>query len=167
MIYFYLCSVSGVSLVLFFVSTLFLASGSSSLAFGHGDAMKAGRYIATGIGIAIPALVAWGIHWRWLLREIPKARETSWFRFYLFTVLCLNVMAMLVTGGVSLSGFARVLLDVAKAPAADLARSSTSTWALFLSAGIWYLHWRELQALKNLPVPLPPPAPPLPGPPEV
>ena len=97
----YLYSVTSISLLLFYVAILVFVRGSFLLVIGGDLDQYAIRTIASGVGYAAVAFPIWWIHWGWLRQLFKRAKgdEVLGHQFYLFTVVCLNAMAILFAGG--------------------------------------------------------------------
>ncbi|MCC7354670.1 MAG: hypothetical protein IT330_13065 [Anaerolineae bacterium] len=145
MLYFYLYSISAVTLAATYTGLVGLAVTLFSLASGDGSVR---REMAAALGVAVAGAVFWLIHWRQVIALLPapgiRGALDPWHRFYLFSVSCLAVMAMLMTASV---GVARLATGVMGTGLAANHWTTTGSWvaAFLISAVVWAYHWRMLQ----------------------
>ncbi len=148
MLNFYLYSISAISLSVFYFSMLVAVGGALRLLLGvpPGATFAAQETLAGGAGFAILALPLWWLHWHWLRSQFANASgpTLAWHRFYLFTIICLTAIAMLVAGGVGLSGVLRLALGSSEGPAA-LENTGVYLATLALSGALWLHHWRQFR----------------------
>jgi hypothetical protein len=145
MINFYLYSVSSISLFLFYAAALSFVKGIFHYVAAAGAGAEALGAIASGLGYAAVAFPLWWLHWGWLRRQFDSDRSDQqvWHQFYLFTVVCLNVMVMLFAGGVGISSLLGYVLGARAITPEAASRSGLLVSALLLSFVLWRHHWRQ------------------------
>ncbi len=115
--------------------------------------------LSRGAGFAILALPLWWLHWRWLRSQFSKASgyALTWHRFYLFTIICLTAIAMLLAGGVGLSGVLELTLS-GSLGASEMENTGVYLATLVLSGALWLHHWRQFRGglgeLNPQPIPV-------------
>ncbi len=146
---FYLYSVTSVSLVTLYVATLVLVKGLLRLALGVEPDYASREAVANGLGFLVIALPLWVIHWRWLRQQFVRAQggAVTAHRFYLFTVVCLNAMAIMVGGSLGATALANAILGVSSGGADVWVRTGVAFTAMGLSLFLWLHHWRPLVAV--------------------
>ena len=146
MLKFYLYSVSALTLVTSYGATLIFIHGLLSYLFGVDTGYASREAMANGLGFALVATPLWLVHWHWLGQQAVDAEQTTGHRFYLFTVVCLNALAVMVAGSIDVTGLLRLLLGL-EWPAAPAALSvRVALVACGLSAWLW---WHHVQALGS------------------
>lgn len=144
MLSFYLHSVSALTLATSYGATLLFVYGFLSYLFGVDTGYTSREAMANGLGFALVATPLWLVHWQWLRRQSPYGGQATGHRFYLFTVVCLNAVAVMVAGSIGVTGLLRLLLGLewpasraAVAVGVALAGCGLSTW-------LWWHHVRAL-----------------------
>jgi hypothetical protein len=147
MLNFYLYSISSVSLTAFYIATLVAIGNLLSLLLGVNTGVSTRGNIAGGLGFALVSLPVWWLHWRWLRNQFAQAAgaAVNWHRFYLFTIVCLNAIAMLFSGGLGITALARLGLRASGDTGATFAQAGLYLSCLGLSAGLWLHHWRQFR----------------------
>lgn len=151
MLNFYLYSISSISLTLFYFATLIGIGGLLRYALGlastPAEIASLQESIAGGLGFGLIAFPTWWLHWRWLRNQFKEAAGPSvdWHRFYLFTIVCLNALALLITGSIGLGGLLRLALGAGPEAADTLARAGLALTGWALSTGLWVHHWRQFR----------------------
>jgi hypothetical protein len=155
MLNFYLYSVSSVSLATFYVATLILISGFLRLVFNVGSDYDNREAIAGGLGFLLVSFPLWMIHWRWLREQFDRQDDRSniLHRFYLFTVVCLNAIAVMIGGSIGATALANLLLSVGGDVPGTWIRAGVSLSATTMSLILWLHHWRQLQSGVDKSVP--------------
>lgn len=144
MLNFYLYSVSALTLATSYAATLIFVDGLLRYLFGVDTGYASREAMANGLGFALVATPLWLVHWRWLGRLSADSEPTTGHRFYLFTVVCLNAVAVMVAGSIGVTGLLRLLLGL-EWPAANAAVSvGVALMACGLSAWLWWHHVRAL-----------------------
>ncbi|MDX1437242.1 MAG: DUF5671 domain-containing protein [Anaerolineales bacterium] len=150
MLNFYLYSITAISLAAFYTAAIIAVNGFLRLAFnatqipGDQEIMEG---IAAALGFLLIALPIWWLHWRWLRVEFTRAEGSavSWHRFYLFTIVCLNALAILLIGSMGITGVMRIGLGIATTGGQDFARTGVFLFALLLSTLLWVHHWGQFK----------------------
>ena len=147
MLNFYLYSVTSISLAVFYVAALVLVNGLLQLWLGGDVSPSTSKSIAAGLGFATVACPMWWVHWRWLRLQFSQAKggAITWHRFYLFTIVCLNAMAMLIGGGIGITTLTGALLGLSDSLATGVAGAGVALFALGLSIGLWLHHWHQFK----------------------
>ena len=147
MLNFYLYSVTSISLTVFYIASIVLVNGLLRLFLGIEIDESASKNIAAGAGFATVSLPMWWIHWRWLQQQFKQAEgeAVTWHRFYLFTIVCLNAMAILISGSIGVMGLVGVTLGVADGGAEAAVSAGVALFAALLSVGLWLQHWRQFR----------------------
>ena len=151
MLNFYLYSISAIALAAFYTAAIVLANGVLRLALNPPVTLLARNdlieTVASAFGILVISLPIWWLHWRWLRAEFPRAlgAAVSWHRFYLFTIVCLNALAVLLLGSLGIAGLARISLGVAGAGRGDLSQAGVFLFATALSGLLWFHHWGQFK----------------------
>lgn len=151
MLNFYLYSISAISLSAFYVATLVVVGQLLSLALGAPVSplvqAEIRQTLADGLGFLVVSLPLWWLHWNALRRQFRQAAGSvvAWHRFYLFTVVCLNVVIILVAGSLGITGLIRQILGVGPQSAGDLARNGVFLTSLVLSLALWWHHWSQFR----------------------
>jgi Domain of unknown function (DUF5671) len=151
MLNFYLYSISAIALTTFYFAALVVVNGVLQIIFNGSlkpsDQRQVMAVIAGGLGYLLIALPLWWMHWRWLRQEFEHAQETSipWHRFYLFTIVCLNAIAILILGSLGIAAVARLGLGVADSSGRDLSQAGVLLFAMALSAALWAHHWGQFK----------------------
>jgi hypothetical protein len=161
MLNFYLYSISAISLSVFYFSALVAVGGLLRLLIGApvSDPYTAQETLSRGAGFAMLALPLWWVHWRWLRSQFFKASgyALAWHRFYLFTIICLTAIAMLLAGGVGLSGVLELTLS-GSLGASEMENTGVYLATLLLSGALWLHHWRQFRGglgeLNPQPIPV-------------
>lgn len=141
----YLYSVTSISLTVFYVACLVFARGAFLFIFGAESGQEAVRIFAGGLGFAAVAFPIWWIHWGWLRKQFERAEGDSVLghRFYLFSVVCLNAIAMLFAGGVGISSLAKYLFGAGNTSPSAMAGTGMLVFSLLLSFVLWRHHWLQ------------------------
>ncbi len=146
MLHFYLYSVTSISLVTLYVATLVLVKGVLRLLLGVEPDDASREAVANGLGFLVIALPLWIVHWRWLRGQFARAQGggVTAHRFYLFTVVCLNALAIMVGGSMGARALANAILGVGPESAQVWVRTGVAFTAMGLSLFLWLHHWRPL-----------------------
>lgn len=151
MLNFYLYSITAISLAIFYAASIIVVNGILQLAFPAGPVPPARQdtieLIAGALGFFLIALPLWWLHWRWLRAEFSRAEGSavSWHRFYLFTIVCLNALAILLLGSQGISGAVRLSLGVVEPVGRTMSQTGMLLFALALSTLLWGHHWRQFK----------------------
>ncbi len=147
MLNFYLYSVTSISLTVFYIAAVVLVNGLLRLWLGVDTGEETRKAIAGGAGFISVSLPMWWIHWRWLRLQFSQTQATdiTWHRFYLFTIVCLNAMAILIGGSIGVTNLAGIILAIGDTTAKSLANAGIALFALLLSGGLWLHHWRQFK----------------------
>jgi hypothetical protein len=152
MLYFYLFSVTGVALFVFVVSIISGVNGLFDFVFqvpmeSWQTVPEYQSAIAMGLGYALISLPVWWHHWRRLITESPRFDNTfqTFYRFYLFTVVCLSVMFGLIVGGAGFSNAIRFLLGFGESRPDQFANLASAFTLLAVAAALWIYHWRQFR----------------------
>lgn len=154
MLTFYLHSISAISLTILYFAALVAIGATLQLILGNQGStsalVEARETLATGLGFLAIALPLWWLHWRRLLGRFSQGDETAAGvnRFYLYTVLCLNAIVILFSGGLGLRSLGRLALGVADDLPSDLINGGVFLSSLGLSVVIWRHHWRQFQTRR-------------------
>ncbi|MBI3158940.1 MAG: hypothetical protein HYZ26_05005 [Chloroflexi bacterium] len=152
MLYLYLYSVTGLSLLVFYFSVISGVNGFFDFIFQ----VPIGAYettpgyesaITSGLGFAIVSFPLWVYHWRRLMRESMDFTESmlTAHRFYLFTVVCCLILMIIVSGGSGLASLLRMLFGFGESRAGNLSGMSTSVTIFLVSGGFWVHHWWQFR----------------------
>lgn len=152
MLYFYLYSVTGLSLLVFYFSVISGVNGFFDFIFQVpiGPYETTPEYesaITSGLGFAIVSLPLWVYHWRRLLRESAEFSESmlTAHRFYLFTVVCCLILMIIISGGSGLAALLRLAFGFGESQAENLSGMSTSFTIFLVSGGFWVHHWKQFR----------------------
>lgn len=145
MLNFYLYSVTSISLTLFYFGFLVFVRGAFLLIFDTDADDAAIRTLASGLGYAVVSFPLWWMHWDWLRQRFSQAEgdDVLGHQFYLFSVVCLNAMAILFAGGVGVSSLVKYLLGAGDSSASGMAASGVLIFTMLLSMALWRHHWRQ------------------------
>ncbi|MDH3943788.1 MAG: DUF5671 domain-containing protein [Anaerolineae bacterium] len=145
MINFYLYSVTSISLLLFYTATLTFTKGAFYVVLGADDGNDGLQAIASGLGYAAVAFPLWWLHWSWLRKQFDAAKgdQNLWHQFYLFSVVCLNILVMLFAGGVGVASMLEYLLGAGDLAPRAVARTGVLVATLLLSFTLWRHHWQQ------------------------
>jgi uncharacterized membrane protein len=144
---FYLYSVTSITLTAFYTGAVVLVNGLLRLWLGVDTSEATLKSIAIGTGLVTVAFPSWWLHWRWLKLQFDRAQGTAvaWHRFYLFTIICLNAMAILIGGSIGVANLMGVALNISDAVAKDVATAGIALFVLLLSIGLWRHHWGQFK----------------------
>jgi hypothetical protein len=151
MLNFYLYSITAISLGTFYLAAIVVVSGILRLGLAAPGTLlareNAMEMVAGAFGYLVIALPLWWLHWRWLRIEFAHAdgTEIPTHRFYLFTIVCLNALAVLLLGSLGIAGIARMGLGVAGPGDSDLAEAGVFLFAMALSGLLWLHHWNQFK----------------------
>ena len=159
--YIYLYSVSAVMLAVLYGALTLLAGGAAGVVAApaaSNASQQARATLASALAGVIMSAPLWFIHWRWAVQEQARwSREPghtvlrAFHRFYLYSVVCLSLMALLIAGGITVAQLARVALAARVSyPADDWARGIA---AAVQSAALWAYHWRLIERAESAPNP--------------
>lgn len=152
MLYFYLYSITGLSLLVFYFSVISGLNGFYDLIFNvpldvYETTPGYEGAITAGLGFAIISLPIWLYHWRRVLRESADFTESmlTAHRFYLFTVVCCLMLMIIITGGSGLAAVLRLAFGFGEGRAQNLS-GMASTLSIFLFSGaFWLHHWKQFR----------------------
>jgi len=140
MLNFYLYSVSALTLATSYGALLIFVQGFLSYLLGVDTGFASREAMANGLGFALVATPLWLVHWRWLCRQSADGEQATGHRFYLFTVICLNALALMIAGSIGVTGLLRLLLGL-EWPAANAAVTvGVALTACGISAWLWWHH---------------------------
>lgn len=152
MLYFYLYSVTGVSLFVFTISVITGLNGFFDFLFQvplepYETIPAYQGALAGGLGYALISLPIWLYHWRRLTRESQRFADNllTAHRFYLFTVVCLSVMLGIIAGGSGLSSLLRLAFGFSDTLATTYANAAAAFAILIVAAALWLHHWRQFR----------------------
>jgi hypothetical protein len=145
MLLFYLYSISFISLTVLYFSGLAAADGLAGWLIG-GERLDANP-LSGALGFLVISAPIWRLHWRRLLKFSERFSDNvlNSHRFYLFTVVCLTVIAMLISGGGAFTRMFQLLFGAGGDPARQWSALAANLLALGLSSGIWMAHWRQFR----------------------
>ncbi len=152
MLNFYLYSISAISLSTFYFAALLALGGLLQLLFGIQEPpashSAARETLATGLGFLAVALPLWWLHWRRVLARggQPDALPGDGHRFYLFSVICLNAVVILFSGGLGIAGLGHLVLGVAEDLPGDLVSTGVFLGGFLLSGALWRHHWQQFRS---------------------
>ena len=144
MLNFYLYSVTALTLATSYGATLVFVHGLLSYLLGVDMDYASRSALANGLGFALVATPLWRIHWHWLGSRSVEEEAATGHRFYLFTVVCLNAVAVMVAGSIGVTGLLRLFLGLEWPVAPAAVTASVALIACGLSAWLW---WHHIQAL--------------------
>ena len=151
MLNFYLYSITAISLAVFYTAAIVVVNGILQLIFPASPVLlvrqETVERVAGALGFLLIALPLWWLHWRWLRAEFNRAEGSavSWHRFYLFTIVCLNALAILLLGSLGISGAVRLSLGVVEPIGANLSQTGMLLFAMVLSTLLWVHHWSQFK----------------------
>jgi hypothetical protein len=145
MLLFYLYAISFISLTVLYFSGLAAAHGLAGWLIG-GERLDANS-LSGALGFLVISAPIWWLHWRRLLKFSGRFSGgiLNGHRFYLFTAVCLTVLAMLISGGGAVTRMFQLLFGAGGEPARQWAALAGNLLALGLSSAIWLAHWRQFQ----------------------
>lgn len=111
--------------------------------------------VSNSVGVFTVAFPLWLAHWFWLRRSLPnlgdpKATALSVVhRIFLYTVLCIMVLAILGWGGAAASTMVGVLIGAQPQSPAAAATFAARFSLLFFSTVLWTFHWWDLSGIPT------------------
>lgn len=144
MLNFYLYAVSALTLATGYGAALIFVHGLLSYLLGVDTGYASRTDMANGLGFVVVATPLWLVHWQWLRRQSGGSDPSPGRRFYLFTVICLNAVAVMAAGSIGVTGLLRLLLGLEWPAAGAAVPVGVALTACVLSGWLW---WHHIQAL--------------------